>query len=159
MIQWNLLYSKGHSWDSINSADLSYVQRLSSKCITTIGETIIGTSTCVLCREVYYTVSLSRRVHYRRFHCNGYSRVEEPLTHLFAMNTMGILSSSSCSRTILFLSFCTSYQLSGELIAKMARNASPLAKEESLNSMNSSWPAVSMISTSCWSNPYSICVM
>ena len=27
-----------------------------------------GTVSCVLCREVYYTVSLFGRVHYRRFH-------------------------------------------------------------------------------------------
>ena len=29
-----------------------------------------GTVSHVLCREVYYTVSLCERVHYRRFHCN-----------------------------------------------------------------------------------------
>ena len=33
-------------------------------------ETNFGTLTCVPCREVYYIVSLSRRVHYQRFHCN-----------------------------------------------------------------------------------------
>ena len=66
--------NKGHVGDNINSAVLSFVERLSSfggsKCIRAIGKTIFGTSTCVLCREVYYIVSLSRRVHYQKFHCN-----------------------------------------------------------------------------------------
>ena len=34
-----------------------------------IGHVIFGTSNSVLCGEVYYTVSLFRRVHYWRFHC------------------------------------------------------------------------------------------
>ena len=52
----------------INSAVLSFVERLSSfrgsKCTKTIGHVIFGTSNSVLCREVYYTVSLFQRVHY-----------------------------------------------------------------------------------------------
>ena len=67
--------NKGHVGDNINSAVLSFVDRLSSfggsKCIiaTCIGRTMFGTLAYVFCKEVYYTVSLSRRVHYRRFHC------------------------------------------------------------------------------------------
>ena len=61
--------NKGHVGDNINSAVVSLVERLSSfggsKCIRTIRKQTLN---CVLCREVYYTVSLSRRVHYRRFH-------------------------------------------------------------------------------------------
>ena len=61
--------NKGHVGDNINSAVLSFIERLSSfrgsKCTKTIGHVIFGS---VLCREVYYTVSLFRRVHYRRFH-------------------------------------------------------------------------------------------
>ena len=71
-IQWNLRVKD--TLVTIISAVLSFVERLysfrGSKCIRAIGRTIFGTSTCVLCREVYYTVSLSRRVHYRRFHCS-----------------------------------------------------------------------------------------
>ena len=37
--------------------------------VRAIRKTFFGTSTCVLCREIYYTESLSRRVHYQRFHC------------------------------------------------------------------------------------------
>ena len=59
--------NKGHVGDNINSAVVSFLG--GSKCIRTIGKQIFGTLTCVLCREVYYVVSLSRRVHYRRFHC------------------------------------------------------------------------------------------
>ena len=65
--------NKGHFGDNINSAVLSFVERFPSsrrfRSIRTIGKQIFGTLNCVLCREVYYTVSLSRRVHYRRFHC------------------------------------------------------------------------------------------
>ena len=69
--------NKGDFGDNINSAVVSFVERLSSfggsnACIRTIGKTAVGTLTCVLCREVYYTVSLSRRVHYRRVYCNIY---------------------------------------------------------------------------------------
>ena len=69
--------NKGHFGDNINSAVVSFVERLSSfggsnACIRTIGKTVVGTLTCVLCREVYYTVSLSRSVHYRRVYCNIY---------------------------------------------------------------------------------------
>ena len=60
--------NKGHVGDNINSAVLSFIERLSSfrgsKCTKTIGHVIFGTSNSVLCREVYYTVSLFRRVHY-----------------------------------------------------------------------------------------------
>ena len=34
------------------------------------GRQFFGTSSSVPCREVFYIVPLSRRVHYRRFHCN-----------------------------------------------------------------------------------------
>ena len=67
--------NKGHIRDNTNSAVVSFVELLSSfgglKCITTIGKHIFGTFTSVLYREVYYIVSLSRRVHYRRFHYHG----------------------------------------------------------------------------------------
>ena len=65
---YNIMYStvtveppnKGHI--GINSAVLSFIERLSSvrrsKCTKTIGHVIFGTSNSVLCREVYYTVSL-----------------------------------------------------------------------------------------------------
>ena len=55
--------NKGHVGDNINSVILSFIERLSSfrgtgsKCTKTIGHIIFGTSTSVLCREVYYTVS------------------------------------------------------------------------------------------------------
>ena len=39
------------------------------KCIITIGRMYFGTSDSVPYREVFYTVSLLGRVHYRRFHC------------------------------------------------------------------------------------------
>ena len=66
-------FRRYHKVIKINSAVLSFVERLSSfggsKCIRAIGTTIFGTSISFLCREVYHTVSLSRWVHYRRFHC------------------------------------------------------------------------------------------
>ena len=50
--------NKGHVGDNINSAVLSFMERLSSsrgsKCTETIGHVIFGTSNSVLCREVYY---------------------------------------------------------------------------------------------------------
>ena len=65
--------NKGHVGGNIDSAILSFIERLfsfrGSKCTKIIGHVIFGTSNSVLCREVYYTVSLFRRVHYRRFHC------------------------------------------------------------------------------------------
>ena len=66
--------NKGHVGDNINLAVLSFsIERLfsfrGSKCTKTIGHIIFGTSNSVLCREVYYTVSLFWRVHYQRFHC------------------------------------------------------------------------------------------
>ena len=72
--------NKGYFGDNINSAVLSFVES-GSKCITTIGKQIFGTLTRVLCREVYYTVSLSRRVHYRRFYCIRTKDVKSP-THI-----------------------------------------------------------------------------
>jgi hypothetical protein len=36
----------------------------------TIRRMYFETASHVLCREVYYTVSLYRRVHYQRFHCS-----------------------------------------------------------------------------------------
>ena len=41
-----------------------------AKGIGTTGRNYFGTSSCVLCREVYCTVSLFGRVHYQMFHCN-----------------------------------------------------------------------------------------
>ena len=67
------LPNKGHLGDNINSAVAPFVERWSSfggsKCIKTVGNQIFGTSTCVLCREIYCIVSLSRRVHYRSSQC------------------------------------------------------------------------------------------
>ena len=57
------LPNKGHFGDNINSAVVSFWRFKNYR------ETNFGTLNCVLCREVYYTVSLSQRVHYRRFHC------------------------------------------------------------------------------------------
>ena len=66
--------NKGHIGDNINSVALSFIERLSSF-RGSIGHIIFGTSNSVLCREVYYTVSLFQRVHYRyrRFHCTSFS--------------------------------------------------------------------------------------
>ena len=68
--------NKGHVGNNINSesAVLSFIEKLSSfrgsKCTKSIRRACnCGTSNSVLCREVYYAVSLFRRVHYRRFHC------------------------------------------------------------------------------------------
>ena len=63
--------NNGHFGDNINSAVVSFVERLSSRrrFKMSIGKQIFGSLTCVLRREVYYTVFLRRRVHYRRFHC------------------------------------------------------------------------------------------
>ena len=48
--------NKGHIGDGINSAVLSFIERLSSfrgsKCTKIIGHVIFGTSNSVLCREV-----------------------------------------------------------------------------------------------------------
>ena len=53
--------NNGHVGDN-NSAVLSFIERLSSlrssKCTKTIGRVIFGTSNSVLCKEIYYTVSL-----------------------------------------------------------------------------------------------------
>ena len=81
------------------------------------------------------------------------------LTFLLAMMTIGTVSSSSFSRTILARSCLRLYQLEMELTANRARKPSPFARDVSRNSKNSSCPAVSMISTSWWSKPYSIWVM
>ena len=55
--------NKGHVGDKINSAVLSFVERLysfgGSKCIRAIGGNTLGFLPCVLCREVHYTVTLS----------------------------------------------------------------------------------------------------
>ena len=52
--------NKGHFGDNINSADVSFVERLSSlrrfKMYYNYREINFVTLTCVLCREVYYTV-------------------------------------------------------------------------------------------------------
>ena len=58
-----------------------------SKCIRTIGKQNFGTSTCVLCREVYYIVSLSRRVHYQRFHCIGNNNYHHHTTTKYVFNS------------------------------------------------------------------------
>ena len=72
--------NKGHVGDNINSAVLSFIERLSSfrgsKCTKTIGNVIVVTSNSVpVCREVYYTVSL-----FRRFHCTPPLISEESTT-------------------------------------------------------------------------------
>ena len=60
--------NNGHVGDNINSAVLSFIEKLSSfRGSKSTGHVICGTSNSVLCREV----SLFRRVHYRRFHCNS----------------------------------------------------------------------------------------
>ena len=41
------------------------------------GNKVFGTLNCVHCREVYYIVSLSRRVPYWRFHCIATCSLEE----------------------------------------------------------------------------------
>ena len=81
IIQYIYIYTvkppnKRHFGDNINSNVVSFVERLfsshiGSKSILEIyRETyIFGILTCVFCRKVYYIVSLSRRVHYRRFYC------------------------------------------------------------------------------------------
>ena len=64
--------NKGHVGDNNYkfSCFVLYIERLSSfRGTKTIGHVIFGTLNSVLCREVYYTVSLFRRVHYQRFHC------------------------------------------------------------------------------------------
>ena len=67
--------NKEHLGNNINSTVVSIVERLSflgcSKCIKTLGKQIIREVESVLCREVYYIMSLSRRVHYWRFYCNS----------------------------------------------------------------------------------------
>ena len=49
--------NKGHFGDNINSAVLSFIERLSSfrgsNCTKTIGHVIFGTSNSVLCREAH----------------------------------------------------------------------------------------------------------
>ena len=63
--------NKGHI-GYINSAVLSVIERLSSfRGSQCIGNVIFGTSSSVLCRNVYYTVSLFWRVHCRKFHCTA----------------------------------------------------------------------------------------
>ena len=76
-LQWNLRI-KDTLGDNINSAVVSFVERLSSHWrFKTIGKQIFGTLTCVLCREVYYIVSLRWRVHYRRFHCSSITLLQQ----------------------------------------------------------------------------------
>lgn len=69
--------------------------------------------------------------------------------------TIGNSSLSSCSRTILSLSCFTSPQLYGELMANRTKKASPCARAVLRKSANSSWPAVSTISTSYVLVPHS----
>ena len=53
------LPNKGHVGDNINSAVLSFIERLSSfKYTKTMGHVIFGTSNSVLCREIYYSVPI-----------------------------------------------------------------------------------------------------
>ena len=67
--------NKGHFEGQQNPAtyirNLFFVERFSplggSKCTYDRNET--RTTSRVLCREVYYTVSIFGRVHYQRFHC------------------------------------------------------------------------------------------
>ena len=76
------LPNKGHFGDNINSAVVSFWRFKNYR------ETNFGTLNCVLCREVYYTVSLSRRVHY----C-----MEVPLyTHYYTPLYRSILHALTC---------------------------------------------------------------
>ena len=65
--------NKGHVRDNINSHAFSLVDRLSSsrrfKLYCYYRETKFSGPRTVHCREVFNTVSLSRRIHYQRFHC------------------------------------------------------------------------------------------
>ena len=69
--------NKGHVRDNnINSHALSLVGRMSSSqkfklysYILNIGKQNFQVPRIIQCREVYDTVSLSRRVHYQRFYC------------------------------------------------------------------------------------------
>ena len=72
-VKWYLLIK-----DTLGQLHLFFVRRLSSlggaKCIRTTGRNYFGTSSCVLCGQVYYIVSLLGSVHYQRFHCSGFLR-------------------------------------------------------------------------------------
>ena len=53
--------NKGHFGDNMNSADLFFVERFKMYCTN-----CTGAVSPVLCREVYFTVSIFGRVHYGR---------------------------------------------------------------------------------------------
>jgi hypothetical protein len=57
----------GDFWSLWRGCSLSEV----TKCISTIGESAFGGRISGPCREVTSIMVPSRRVHYRRFHCNG----------------------------------------------------------------------------------------
>ena len=65
--------NKGPVGDNINSAVVPFVEKLSSsrrfKMYYDYREANVWDLDLCPCREVFYIVSLSRRVHYRRFHC------------------------------------------------------------------------------------------
>ena len=63
--------NKGHFWNDVNFGyfcslytEVCLFCRIKMYCWN-----YTGTISCVLCREVYCTVSLFGRVHYQRFHC------------------------------------------------------------------------------------------
>ena len=64
--------NRRHVGDDIDSAVVSFVERLSYSDVQNIfrENNFWDLHLCPLYREVYYIVSLSRRVHYRRFHCS-----------------------------------------------------------------------------------------
>ena len=62
--------NKVHVGDNVNSLVLSFVEKLSSsRRFKTMERLNIWDLKQCPCRVVYYTLSLSWRVHYRRFHC------------------------------------------------------------------------------------------
>ena len=89
---WNAIFNiivkppnKGHIEDNINSLiveRLSSSQRLSMYRNCKEGS-FFGTSSSVPCREVFYIVSLSQRVHYQRFHYTELSYACCIHVHLF----------------------------------------------------------------------------
>lgn len=122
----------------------------------------VSCCTAVLCTRGYgffYTINEPRLPFAPRSNFL-YDYTLYPCTFLLATITIGTLqSSSSFSLTIFFLSSCRVCQLDSWSMANNIRNASPWLMELSRNSKNSSCPAVSMISTSCRSNPYSTWAM
>ena len=68
--------NKGHIGDNTIQL-LTLVERLSSfRGFQYNRESDLGILSNILCREVYYTVSLSWRVHYRMLHCDSRYQLE-----------------------------------------------------------------------------------